>query len=367
MGAHNNNAKVKAVESDLSLRERLRGEINRSLQRGVKGLALLGAPPPAVGLTPKTLLHRRGTLSLYHYHAQSDEIYRVPILLVMASTNRGYIFDLAPGQSLIEFLLLRGYDVYVMDWNPPSPQERHLTLEHYTQDFIPDCIARVQQDSGEEDISLVGYCMGGLMSAVYVAQNPDGPVKNLVCFTTPVDFHKMELWTSWFDERALDVDRLVDAAGILQPETVIRFFEMLRPASGAAGQVRLWDNLWHDEFVKSYRVMDRWAAETLPLPGDYVRQIVKELFRKNALLDGSLRIGGQPVDLRNIRVPLLHVLAANDHIVPPACGQPLVALASSTDKEEVVLPGGHVSLVAGANAVKRMWPKLDQWLQTRST
>ena len=37
------------------------------------------------------------------------------------------------------------------------------------------------------------------------------------------------------------------------------------------------------------------------------------------------------------------------------------------DKEEVALPGGHVSLVAGPNAVKRMWPKLDQWLEGRST
>jgi polyhydroxyalkanoate synthase len=44
-----------------------------------------------------------------------------------------------------------------------------------------------------------------------------------------------------------------------------------------------------------------------------------------------------------------------------------VACAGSRDKEEMLLPGGHVSLVAGPNAVKRMWPKLDQWLGRRST
>jgi len=48
-------------------------------------------------------------------------------------------------------------------------------------------------------------------------------------------------------------------------------------------------------------------------------------------------------------------------------GQPLIANIGSADKEEVVLKGGHVSLAAGANAVRRLWPKLDDWLGVRST
>ena len=79
-----------------------------------------------------------------------------------------------------------------------------------------------------------------------------------------------------------------------------------------------------------------------------------------------MRIGGQLVELEKITVPLLHVVAQYDHIVPPDCAKPLVERVGSTDKEEVVLPGGHVSIAAGANAVKRMWPKLDAWLEGRS-
>ena len=66
-------------------------------------------------------------------------------------------------------------------------------------------------------------------------------------------------------------------------------------------------------------------------------------------------------------MPLLHVIAQYDHLVPPECAQPLVALVGSADKQEIMLPGGHVSLVAGPNAAKRMWPALDQWLGKRST
>jgi polyhydroxyalkanoate synthase len=360
-------ATTKEKPPEPALTERLRLEVERAVQRSLKGVELFGAPPPTVGKTAKTVLHRRGTLSLYHYHATADEIYRVPLLLVMAPTNKAYILDLAPGQSLIEFLLARGYDIYLMDWNAPGDDERDLKIEDYVLDFIPDCLRRVQQDSGEDEVTLVGYCAGGMLSAIHVALIPDGPVKNLVCFTTPVDFSKMNLFRSMSDAKVFDVDKLVDSVGIIPADLVVAGFDALRPASRVAGQLRLWDNLWNDEFVKGFRMMERWGNETLPLPGAYFRQTVKELMRANALYEGTLRIGGRKVDLGKITVPFLHIIAQYDHIVPPACAQPLVQRVGSRDKEEVMLPGGHVSIAAGPNAVKRMWPKLDAWLQNRST
>ena len=360
-------ATTKEKPPEPALTERLRLEVERAVQRSLKGVELFGAPPPTVGKTPKSVLHHRGTLSLYHYHATADEIYRVPLLLVMAPTNKAYILDLAPGQSLIEFLLARGYDIYLMDWNAPGDDERDLKIENYVLDFIPDCLRRVQQDSGEDEVTLVGYCAGGMLSAIHVALIPDGPVKNLVCFTTPVDFSKMNLFRSMSDAKVFDVDKLVDSVGIIPADLVVAGFDALRPASRVAGQLRLWDNLWNDEFVKGFRMMERWGNETLPLPGAYFRQTVKELMRANALYEGTLRIGGRKVDLGKITVPFLHIIAQYDHIVPPACAQPLVQRVGSRDKEEVMLPGGHVSIAAGPNAVKRMWPKLDAWLQNRST
>ena len=143
-------------------------------------------------------------------------------------------------------------------------------------------------------------------------------------------------------------------------------FDMLRPAGRLAGQLRVWDNMWNDEFVKSYRMFDRWGAETLPLAGEYFRQITKELIWGNKLVKNELDVGGRRVDLRNITLPILHVVAEHDHIVPYGAAKPLIAGVGSTDKQEVMLKGGHVSLVAGPNAVKRLWPMLDSWLGERS-
>ena len=146
-------------------------------------------------------------MNLYHYRPMADEIYRVPILIVMATTNRGYILDLVPGQSFIEFLLKRGYDVYMLDWTAPKPEEKSLRMEDYVLDFIPDCIRRVQQDSGEHDVTVIGYCFGGVLSLLYGSIFNDGPMKNLICFTTPIDFREMKLFSNFSDRRYFDVDR----------------------------------------------------------------------------------------------------------------------------------------------------------------
>lgn len=349
-----------------SFKERLKTEARRMLQRRHNALHYLSSPGPAMGETPKRLLHRRGTLNLYHYLPSADEVYRVPVLLVMATTNRAYLFDLTKGQSLIEFLLHRGYDVYVIDWNPPTRDEKHLKIENYVLDFIPECLRRVQQDSGAAEVTLIGYCIAGILSCLYTALHPDGPVKNLVCFTTPVDWSQVGWVRALANPDALDIDGLVERYPLIPAKMIQNAFDALRPAGRIAGRIRLWDNLWNEQYVKGYRMMTGWGADSLPLAGEYYRQIVKELMWKNGLYEGTLRIGGRFVKLEAIKVPLLHVIAEHDSLVPPASARPLAQMVGSADKEEMIIPGGHVSLVAGPSAIKRMWPSLDHWLGKRS-
>ncbi len=346
--------------------KRLRDLVSRTIQRNIKGVEYFASTAPSVGLTPKDTIHKRGTLNLYHYHAQTDEIYRVPILIVMATTNRSYVLDMAPGNSLVEFLVKSGYDVYVIDWEAPRAEEKSLGLDDYTQDFIPSCIRRIQDDSGEQDVTILGYCMGGVLSVIYAATHTDGPLKNLVCFTTPIDWHEMGLFSAWSDKNLFDVDRLVDTVGNVPPDLILSAFDMLRPADKISGRLQLWENMWNDQFVESFRKFDRWVNETLPLAGEYFRQTTKELLWGNKLFKGELIVGGKRADIGNIDVPLLHVVAEHDHIIPREASRPLVPLAGSEDKEELVLKGGHISLVAGPNAVRRLWPKLDHWLAERS-
>jgi polyhydroxyalkanoate synthase len=91
---------------------------------------------------------------------------------------------MVPGQSFIEFLLKRGYDGYMLDCNAPKPEEKSLGMEDYVLDFIPDAVRRVQEDSGVEDVTLIGYCFGGVLSLLYSSIFHDGPMtpaKRLRC------------------------------------------------------------------------------------------------------------------------------------------------------------------------------------------
>ena len=352
--------------SDANLLERSAAEFERAMQRNIKGLGYLASPAPVLGASPKDTLISRGTLRLYHYRPMSDEVYRVPILLVMATTNRGYIFDMVPGQSLVEFLLKAGFDVFMIDWEAPRQDESNLGLDDYVLDFLPTCVERVLKETGEPDLTVVGYCFGGVLSLLWAAINPGPPLKNLVTFTTPVNFKGMEMFQAWSDKRFFDVDRLIATYGNCPAEMLYSAFDLLRPGAKIAGNIRLWDNLWNDEYVKSFRMFDRWATDMLPLAGRYFKETTEQLMWDNALFEGTMEIAGKKVDLANIKVPFLHVVAEHDHIVPYEASRPLVPMIGSADKQEVMLKGGHVSLVAGGNAIKRLWPQLDNWLQERS-
>jgi polyhydroxyalkanoate synthase subunit PhaC len=346
--------------------EAARAEFERVMQRSIKGLGYFNSPAPVSGHSVKDVILSRGTMQLYHYRPLVEDVYRVPLLLVMATTNRGYIFDLDKGNSLVEFLLQRGYDVFMLDWEAPRSDEKNLGMEDYVLDFIPSAIAKVQQASGETDVNIAGYCFGGVLSLLYASLHTDGPLHALATFTTPTDFTEMKLFQAWSDPRYFDVDRLVEAFGNAPADMLLSSFDMLRPTGRIVGNIRLADNLWNDELVRSQRLLERWATDMLPLAGRYFQQTTKQLMWENAIMKGTMEVGGHPVDYGKIAVPFLHVAAQFDHIVPTAASAPLVGMVGSKDKQEIVLKGGHVSLVAGGNAMRRLWPQLDGWFQERS-
>ncbi len=345
---------------------RARAVVERAIQRHIPGLKLPDDLTGELGATPKDVIYTQGTLKLYRYRPQCDEIYRVPIVLIMSLVSRSYILDLTKGQSFVEFLLQQGYDVYLIDWGVPRAEHATLRLEDYVLDFIPACLRVILEDTGEPDVSMVGYCMGGQLAAMYTALHRKGPVKNLVCFTTPINAEGMPLHRTWTDPAHFDLDRLIKTLGNIPPELIEASFDMLRPFQKTAGRLKLLDNVTDDAFVKAHLRFERWAADQIPFAGETARQFITGFMRENKLVRNAFELAGRRVDFSQIKVPFLHVTAEHDHIVPTAASRDLITIVGSKDKTEIVLKGGHVSLVAGANAVHRLWPQLDAWLAKRS-
>ena len=330
-----------------------------------------------LGITPRQTIYSQGTLKLHHYTPQADSVYRVPVLIVTSLVNQPYILDLVPGQSMVEHLLQQGFDVYMIEWGRPRREHAGLTLEDHVLDRLPRCVERVLQHSGQTQLSIIGYCIGGLLSVLYAGLEPTAAqpaprtapqaaaLKNLVCMAAPVNGDGLVSLKAWMGE-GYDEEALIEQFGNVPADWVQNALRALRPFGKLSGAMNLLNQIDNPEVVRSNLRMGKWETDNIPLPGGVFRQLVNDFLRANKLVKGEWRLGGQSVDLRRITVPLLHLLAADDHITPYASAKDLVSMVGSRDKQELVIKGGHVGLVAGRGAQTRMWPALDAWLAPRS-
>lgn len=322
-----------------------------------------------LGATPKDTIYAQGTLKLHHFRPQSDTVYRTPVLIVTSLVNQPYILDLVPGQSMVEFLLKQGFDVYMIEWGRPRKEHSHLTLEDHVLDRLPQCVEQVLRHSGEKQLSIIGYCVGGLLAVLWAALCASGkgatPLKNLVCMATPVNSDGLESLKSWMG-KDFDEEALLALHGNVPADWVQNALRALRPFGKVAGAMNLLNQADKEDVVRSNLRMGKWETDNIPFPGGVFRQMVKDFLRSNRLMDGSWEIGGRRVDLGAIRVPFLHLLAQDDHITPYGSSRDLVQRVGSVDRQELILKGGHVGLVAGRGAEMRMWPALEAWLAPRS-
>lgn len=348
--------------------EQLRREVRLTTERARRSIdVLLNRNEPAVGLTPKDTIYSSGTLRLYRYRPMQDEVYRVPVIFVMSLISKPYILDLVPGQSFVEYLLKQGFDVYMVDWGVPRAEDHHLRLENYVLEMLPRCVEEVQRITKEEEFSFLGYCMGGLFALMYGGAFPQSKLKNLACVATPVDYDHMGLMRRWADSRWFDVDQIVDSLGNIPPEAVLLSLEMLRPLDRLMSYIRLWDNLWDENYIFNWRVRNKWVSDQIPFPGECYRQVTKDLVRDNKLMKGTMMLDHRPLNFQDVNWSLLHVMAEYDHIAPYRAALPLSSLVGTQDKQDLALKGGHVSLISGKNAILRLWPTVNEWLSTRSS
>jgi polyhydroxyalkanoate synthase len=357
----------RVTETGIEFGRQVRQEAGRTVTRSTRGIDLvLGRNEPEVGITPKDTIYSRGTMRLYRYRPMTDEVYRVPLVFVMSLISRPYILDLVPGQSFVEYLLKQGFDVYVIDWGVPRNEDHTMRMEDYVLDLMPRCVEQVQKVSKEDEFSMLGYCMGGLFGLMYGGAFPRAPLRNLVTVATPVDFTGMTLMRQWANPGWFDVDRIVDTLGNIPAEAIRLSLEMLRPFDRMVGYMRLWDNMWDENYVYNWRVRYKWVQDQVPFPGETYRQMVKDLLRANKLMTGELQLGQKNIDLRCVRCSVFNAMAEHDHIAPYESTRPLTSLVGSPDKQDFHVKGGHVSLIAGKNAILRLWPTVNDWLSVRS-
>jgi polyhydroxyalkanoate synthase subunit PhaC len=150
--------------------------------------SLLAYGRSQTGQTPASVIYEEGRMRVLRYEPQGDSRSAGPLLCIPSLINRYYVMDLTPERSLIRSLLLQGVDVYMLDWGTATDVDRHRPLDEYIAGLLGRATAAVQDAGGHRRISLLGYCMGGVMAAVYAVLRP-GDVATLINLAGPVNYH----------------------------------------------------------------------------------------------------------------------------------------------------------------------------------
>jgi polyhydroxyalkanoate synthase len=325
----------------------------------------------AIAQTPKELVWALNKAKLYRYIpvVPAEQRHRVPLLLVFALMNKPYILDLRPGHSFVEFMVNQGYDVFLLDWGVPGPEDKNLKFDDYTMEYMPRAIRKLKAITGTEEFSLLGWCIGAILTTIYAAVLPDDGLRNLLLLTAPLDFSDKQKLTfaRWTDEKYFDVEKVLATFGNMPGEMIDYGAKALKPVENyIVNYLKLWDNLDNPQVVEAWHSMNTWVTDNIPLAGGAFRQLIVNLYRDDQLMKGELLIRGQRVDLSRLRANLLTVIATGDHITPPCQSEAILTKVGSGDKELFRVPGGHIGIMAGSGAHKLTWPHIDGWLGKRS-
>jgi polyhydroxyalkanoate synthase len=344
---------------------RVRRDVGRNLLRARNGVKYVtGIDRPQVGTTPKDVVWRRDKAELWRYRSDQVSV-GTPVLVVMSLVSRSYILDLYPGMSFVQALRDAGFDAYLLDWGIPDELDAGNGLSTYVDDLLPAAIDAVLDTSGANEVNLIGYCYGGVLSLLLGAAHPDLPVASLVTMATPVDYTEMGMFGRMFDGGRLDPQDLIDETGNVPPEVIRNAFRVLKPTADLTQYAVLWEKLWDDKQMEGFQVMGQWTRDHIPFPGKAFRETV-DLMRDGAFMQDRVRLDGRLLSLADLTWPVLNVVAAKDHIVPSAAALPVCDLVGSARAETLELPAGHVGLVMGRAAATTTLPQIFGWLREHS-
>ena len=345
-------------------------EANRAILRFLNGVDwLIRDPRQVVGRTPYDVIHRRDKLQVRRYQRGSHDPparFELPVLLIPPLMVKPFIFDLYPGRSMVSFLLARGFTVYLVDFGEPDEADAYVTFDNYVLDWLPEACAAVRTASGSGELSLLGYCMGGLFALMHTAVNRDSSVRNIVTIGAPLDVSKMGLFAWAAKVGGEQIDFLTRRIGNVPGGLSSAVFRLLTPMKNVTRYADLFMNMWDREYVNGFDAMNQWVSQFIDYPQGAFLQFADDFMRQNKLVKGKMRFRGKVADLRRVRASLLVFAGASDRLAPRAAVQAALQAVSSPDATFRLAPGGHMGLFAGATAPQRVWQPIAEWLASRS-
>ena len=120
------------------------------------------------------------------------------------------------------------------------------------------------------------------------------------------------------------------------------------------------------ESAMEFFATETWLYDSPPVIGEIYREFVKYCYQQNLFIRNKMMVDGVLVNLKDINMPFLNVVAQRDDLVASRSSIALNNAVGSVDKSAIEFQSGHVGLIIGQRAHQAVWPKVSDWLRERS-
>jgi polyhydroxyalkanoate synthase len=339
----------------------------RDLDKGQGKLQITMTDPAAfepgrnIAVTPGKVVFQNDLVQLIQYAPTTAEVRERPLLIVPPWINKYYILDLTPEKSFVRWAVERGNTVFVVSWVNPDTRLAEKIFDDYLTEGVLGAVEAVTRITGAQQMNAIGYCIGGTLLAAtlaHMAGRGDGRIASATFFATQVDFSEPGDLQVFIDEQQLaNLDRMMEDKGYLEGQAMFTTFNMLRA-----------NDLFWSFYVNNYLLgrdpapfdLLYWNADATRMPRRTHMYYLREMYLHNNLVKpGALTLGGVPIDLSKVTIPIYLLASREDHIAP----YPSVFKACHHYAGPVrfVLAGsGHIAGVINPPALR----KYQYWVNT---
>ncbi|CUA85377.1 class I poly(R)-hydroxyalkanoic acid synthase [Chelatococcus daeguensis] len=321
--------------------------------------------------TPGKVIFRNELVELIQYSPTTEKVLRRPLLIVPPWINKYYILDLNPDKSFIRWAVAQGLTVFCISWVNPDERLAEKSFEDYMREGIFAALDAIARNTGEEEVSAVGYCVGGTLLAAtlaFMAANGDTRIAGATFLTTQVDFtHAGDLKVFVDEDQIRAIEQEMAKRGYLEGSRMATAFNMLRPN----------DLIWPyivNNYVRGVSPLPfdllYWNSDSTRMPAANHSFYMRECYLKNNLAKGRMNFGNTRLELSDVTIPTYHLATREDHIAPARSvflgaqlfgGRIRFVLAGSGHIAGVVNPPAKPKYQHWVNGKPR--GELDDWLK----